>query len=200
MKIITITGYKGGVSKSTTAIHLATFLSDHGKVLLVDGDRNRTAIQWKARGDLPFDVTDEKTALKLVGGQDFLVIDTAAQPTSEDLATLSDGCDLMILPTQPDVVSLEPMIQTAKDVSGCEWRALITIVPPRPSKDGAQLKADLMESKIPVFEAMIRRSAGVGKAALEGKPLRDMPARSRLAWLDYEKLGYEVLEILDVKI
>jgi Mrp family chromosome partitioning ATPase len=31
MKIVTITGYKGGVGKSTTAIHLATFFSDLGK-------------------------------------------------------------------------------------------------------------------------------------------------------------------------
>ncbi|MGB7518218.1 MAG: ParA family protein [Spirulinaceae cyanobacterium] len=32
MKIITVTGYKGGVAKSTTAIHLAAFLSGHGQI------------------------------------------------------------------------------------------------------------------------------------------------------------------------
>jgi chromosome partitioning protein len=54
MKILTITGYKGGVGKSTTAIHLATFLSEQGKTILVDGDQNRTALAWAARGSLPF--------------------------------------------------------------------------------------------------------------------------------------------------
>jgi chromosome partitioning protein len=50
MKIITITGYKGGVGKSTTAVHIAEFLSKHGNVILVDGDPNRTAIDWHKRG------------------------------------------------------------------------------------------------------------------------------------------------------
>ncbi|MEM7773402.1 MAG: ParA family protein [Cyanobacteria bacterium P01_A01_bin.37] len=44
MKIITVTGYKGGCSKSTTAVHVATFFADRGDVVLVDGDPNRTAI------------------------------------------------------------------------------------------------------------------------------------------------------------
>ncbi len=45
-KIVTITGYKGGVGKSTTAVHLATFFSEIGKTVLVDGDQNRTALAW----------------------------------------------------------------------------------------------------------------------------------------------------------
>ena len=40
MKLITVTGYKGGCGKSTTAIHLATYFSDRGKTLLIDSDQN----------------------------------------------------------------------------------------------------------------------------------------------------------------
>ncbi|MGL5077319.1 MAG: ParA family protein [Waterburya sp.] len=43
-QIITVTGYKGGVAKSTTAIHLADYLSDYGPTLIVDCDQNRTAL------------------------------------------------------------------------------------------------------------------------------------------------------------
>ena len=41
MKVIGITGYKGGVGKSVTAVHLATFLSEIGQTLLIDGDPKR---------------------------------------------------------------------------------------------------------------------------------------------------------------
>ncbi|HBB36204.1 MAG TPA: hypothetical protein DDZ80_14775 [Cyanobacteria bacterium UBA8803] len=56
MKILTVTGYKGGVGKSVTAVHLATFFSDLGNTVLVDGDPNRTSLGWNSRGKLPFTV------------------------------------------------------------------------------------------------------------------------------------------------
>jgi chromosome partitioning protein len=65
MKIITITGYKGGIGKSTTAVHLATYFSDYGVTVLVDGDPNRTAVAWAERGSLPFTVADERQAMKM---------------------------------------------------------------------------------------------------------------------------------------
>ena len=196
MKIITITSYKGGVSKSTTAIHLSTFLSDHGKVLLIDGDPNRTAIAWAERGQLPFDVVDERKAMRIISNYNFAVIDTPARPDSSDLKELSEGCDLMILPTLPDIVSLDPMLQTVADLSGTNYRALISIVPPKPNLDGEQMQAELKAAGVPVFDTMIRRSIGISKAALVGKPVRDLPAGDRMAWLDYQNLGREILEII----
>jgi chromosome partitioning protein len=139
MKIITVTGYKGGVAKSNTAIHLATFFSDLGKTILIDGDPNRTALSWSQRGKLPFTVADERQAMKLISGNDFVVIDTPARPNSDDLKELAKGCDLLILPTIPDIVSLEPMLQTASDLGDANYRALIAIVPPAPSKEGLQV-------------------------------------------------------------
>lgn len=197
MKIVTVTGYKGGVGKSTTAIHVATYLSEHGDAVLVDGDPNRTSVNWSARGSLPFDVADERKAMKAVQGRDFVVIDTPARPDSEDLKELADGCDLLILPTTPDVVSLEPMLETAAALGPATYRALLTIVPPKPSREGETMRDDLYGNGIPVFQAMVRRAAGFQKAALAGVPVRELTGRDRLGWLDYESVGREIMEILN---
>lgn len=196
MKLITVTSYKGGVTKSTTAIHLATYLSAQGKVLLIDGDPNRTAIAWSERGELPFDVVDERKAMKIISNYDYAVIDTPARPDSSDLKELAEGCDLLILPTLPDVVSLEPMMQTANDLGEARYRTLIAIVPPKPNRDGETMRSELKEAGVPVFNTMIRRSIGFSKAALAGKPVRDLTGGDRMGWMDYENLGKEVMELL----
>ena len=203
MRIISVTGYKGGVGKSTTAIHIATYLSNFGKTLLVDGDPNRTALSWAARGELPFKVSDliscstsQQQAQSIFQGQDYVVIDTPARPDSDDLEELANGSSLMILPTTPDIVSLDPMLQTLKDLHRAPCRALLTIVPPKPNKEGELLRANLKAHGVPVFDSLIRRSVGFPKAALAGVPLRDLNGRDRTAWFDYQALGEEIMTYL----
>ncbi|HEY0428585.1 MAG TPA: ParA family protein [Pyrinomonadaceae bacterium] len=202
MRILTVTGYKGGVGKSTTAFHLAAYFSEFGKTVLVDGDPNRTAIKWAERsgGEMPFVVADERQAMRIVQQKEYIIIDTPARPDSEDLNELAKGCDLLILPTSPDVVSLEPMLQTAQALGkDAKYRALITLVPPYPSREGELMRNELREGGIPVFEAMIRRTVGFSKAALAGVPIRDLSGsdaiRSLAAWNDYVALGNEIKEI-----
>ena len=176
MKIITVTGYKGGVGKSTTAFHLASFFSEKGKVVLVDGDQNRTVKNWSLRNkdSLPFIVADQRQAMKLVSTADYIVIDTPARPESDDLKELSEGCELLVLPTVPDILSIEPMLHTIRDVRNTTYRTLLTVVPPKPSLEGHKVKNDLRESGINVFESMIRRTAGFPKAAFEGVPIKNI--------------------------
>lgn len=197
MIIVTVTGYKGGVGKSTTAVHLATYFSELGKTILVDGDPNRTAVKWAERGQLPFAVADQRQAMRFISGSDFVVIDTPARPNSDDLKELAKGGDLLILPTAPDVLSLQPMLETARDLGEANYCALITLVPPHPSREGELMQNDLREGEIPVFETMIRRTVGFPKAALAGKPIRDIDdVRTKAAWDDYKSLGDEIREML----
>ncbi|MGF6180077.1 chromosome partitioning protein [Massilia sp. UYP32] len=52
MKILCI-NFKGGVGKSTTAVHITGVMSGIGNTLLVDGDRQVNSYSFFLRGDLP---------------------------------------------------------------------------------------------------------------------------------------------------
>ena len=62
------------------------------------------------------------------------------------------------------------------------------------------MRADLCEGGVPVFNTLIRRTVGFAKAALQGKPIRDLDdARAAAAWGDYCALGDEVMALLGQK-
>lgn len=198
MKVITITSFKGGVGKSVTAIHLATYFCDAYKVLLVDEDQNQTAQLWASQGKLPFTVVDSDGIFKQLEGHDLVIRDKQANKADNDIADLSKGADLLILPCIPDLVSIRPVLETAKQVSSdITYRVLITIAPPLPNRDAQILRDDLKANNVPVFNTSIRRSIGYSKAAIDGVPIRDIKdSRARIGWRDYQNLGKEIEEIL----
>ena len=92
--------------------------------------------------------------MRVVSAVDYIIIDTPARPDSDDLKELAKGCELLILPTSPDIVSLEPMLDTARELGEANYRALLTVVPPRPSREGELMQNDLREGGLPVFNTM----------------------------------------------
>ncbi len=204
-QIITVTGYKGGVAKSTTAIHLADYLSDYGPTLIVDCDQNRTALsrykknlESQAKQKLPFMVVPEKAAAMHVADYKYIVIDTPARPNTDDLKELAAGANLLILPTQPNSDSFEPMMETAKDLGKAPYKFLICIVPPYPSNSGKEMQQALIEADLPVFKQMIRRAVGFQYAGDQSTTVRYLTGEKKL-WQDYKVVGQEVISFLENK-
>ena len=141
-------------------------------ILLVDGDANRSATDWGERGQVPFKVVDEKQAVKHARSYEHIIIDTPARPNGDELKTIAEGCDLLILPTSPNALALGAtlkMVDALHDLD-TEYRILLTIVPPKPNKAGIEARAAIANAELPIFEASIRRLAVFQKAALEGVP------------------------------
>ena len=132
--LITIASFKGGVGKTTSAVHIAAYLQKHGKTVLIDADPNRSASTWTGRGNFDFDVADEYQMAKLSrGGYEHMVLDTAARPTKETIKSLVQGCDLLILPSSPDLLSLDALrltIEALKSHNADRFKILITMVRP----------------------------------------------------------------------
>src|SRR4051812_25698083 len=157
--IITVASFKGGVGKTTTAVHLAAYFQKLDKTVLIDGDPNRSSTAWAARGSLPFDVADEAMTAKVARAYEHLIIDTAARPDPDVLKVLVDGADLLVIPTTPDGLSFDALMLTVealRKVDARRYRILITMTPPRPARDGELAQELLSGQGLPVFASTIR--------------------------------------------
>lgn len=197
--IITVTSFKGGVGKTTTAIHLATFFQGQGKTLLIDADPNRSALGWARRGDLPFPVVDEWQVDGQYDHYRHIIIDTQARPNQADLALLVSHCHLLVLPTTPDVLALEALVLTVDHLGRLpapQYRILLTAVPPPPSRAGETVRSLLLETQQPLFDQGIRRYAAFQKAAQAGVPVYEVKdPKAEQAWQDYVAVGQEILTL-----
>jgi chromosome partitioning protein len=193
--LVTCTSAKGGVGKTTSSVHIAAYLAGKDSTLLIDGDPNHSAIKWAKRGQLPFQVVDLMAAPKHTRNVEHIVFDTPARPNQDDLEALVDGCDLLIIPTTPDILSIDATLETVEMLNAfkCDrYRILLTIVPSLPRKTGDQAREAL--SDYPLFVQSIRQFAAYEKAALAGALVHQVKdSKGRIAWREFEILGKEIL-------
>lgn len=196
--IVSIISYKGGTGKSTSALHLSGCLSSKGETLLIDGDLNRSALEWAERGNngLPFTVIDKEQAAMYAGKFEHVVVDTPARPEPRHLKAIAGGCDRLIVTTSPDAVSMAALKPAIHDLLGlkAEFRILLTLI--SPIGYAGQLARQAFEAQgFPVFKTMIRRYAAYQKAGMNGCLVRDVSDDyAQEAWSDYQNLMREILK------
>jgi chromosome partitioning protein len=174
--IITVCSFKGGVGKTTTAIHVAESLSDRRgrRVVLADGDAIRTALNWYKRGiagdcAADFEVFDGDE--QPPDGFTDLIIDTPGNPSQSELGELAAASDFLIIPTSCSPAAIEATVQTLTqfdELARDRYRVLLALVPPRPSKRGERAKTELVDSGIAVFAQSIQRRECYLDAELHG--------------------------------
>ena len=196
--ILTITSYKGGVGKTTSAVHLAAYLQTLAPTLLLDGDQTKNATAWSQRGKgFPFRVAGIDQAAKLARDFEHIVIDTGQRPSFDDLKAAAEGCDLLVIPAVPaslDTDGLGQTIRALQQIGTGAYRVLLTKVPPPPEKEAAELREFLTGLSVPMFQAEVPELKAFKKAASAGQIVNQTADRNAArAWQAYAAAGKEIL-------
>ena len=168
---ITVCGQKGGVAKTCTSIHLASVWHSEGKkVCIVDADKNRSALAYASRGNLPFPVFPVSSAAKASRSSDIVITDGQASSDQEELKHLAYGSDLVILPTTAKARSVELTVELANLLSNLKVNHAVVIVKVdfRQQKAAQQAKAALENFGLYVFDTFIPLLSAFDKAEASG--------------------------------
>jgi len=125
MDILAVLSLKGGVGKTTSAMHLACCAQQAGRtVTLLDADEEQSACRWASFLTLPFAVmpverdrmAQQVRALVQAGG--FVVLDTP--PNNREIlsraAMLASRVLVPVVPTGLDVDRLTPTLELLRDI------------------------------------------------------------------------------------
>ena len=168
---ITVCGQKGGVAKTCTSIHLASVWHSEGKkVFIFDADKNRSALAYASRGNLPFPVFPVSSAAKASRSSEIVITDGQASSDQEELKHLAYGSDLVILPTTAKARSVELTVELANLLSNLKVNHAVVIVKVdfRQQKAAQQAKAALENFGLYVFDTFIPLLSAFDKAEASG--------------------------------
>lgn len=185
--IISLLNQKGGVGKTTLAVHLATAFALRGKkVLLVDADPQASALDWAASRttDAQFPVVGmpkpvlHKELPKIHQDYDLIIIDGA--PRVYDVARSAIlASDIVLIPVQPspyDVWAAKEIVELVKEVEGFKENIKSVFMINRKIVNtaiGRDVVEALSEYDLPVLKSQVcqrvifAESAGAGSTVLE---------------------------------
>jgi len=168
---ITVCGQKGGVAKTCTSVHLASVWSSQGKkVCLVDADKNRSALAYASRGNLPFQVVPVSAAAKSTRFAEIVITDGQASSDEEEIKHLAYGSDLVLIPTTPKARSVELTVELAGLLNSVKVNHAVLLVKVdfRQTKAAKQARIALEKTGLNVLKGEIPLLSAFDKAEANG--------------------------------
>jgi len=189
--IFAVVNSKGGVGKTTTAVHLATMLARTGKTLMIDGDPQQSAASWAAwRRDTDYQPSPTTTCLtgkailaegkQLATGFNNVVVDAGGRDSAglRSALLLAQRAIVPVGASNLDAAAMTDLLTVvylARDYNETlDVRVLLTRIDPR-TKDASEMLAFLAEQKLTVCERVAYRRA-IGEGAIVQEIGKDQAA------------------------
>lgn len=189
--IYSVVNTKGGVGKTTTAVHLATMLAQSDKTLLIDGDPQASAASWAAwRRDNPKYILNPITTClagkailtegkQLANGFKYVVVDAGGRD-SVGLRSALLIAKMAIIPIGASdldaaaLTDLMTVVDLARDYNPeLDVRVLLTRVDVR-TKDGDEMLKFLSEQKLNVLQTKICERVAFRRAIGDGAIVHEL--------------------------
>jgi chromosome partitioning protein len=203
--LIVTANAKGGVGKSTLAVHLAAWLHHKGsRVILVDSDAQNSATQWLSEAEPDIPIVALPTAKSVIEIAPTLQADYIVADGPAGLAELTRALlivsDLALIPCGPSALDLRAavvairVLQEAQGVNGGKPEAFLVLNKLQPR---TRLARDLMEAGknlgIPAASTAIYQRQVYAESVGQGTTVWKMGRRAKDAALELDRLFSEVI-------
>ena len=214
MAVISLVNQKGGVSKSTTSVHLAYWLikKKKRKTLLIDADSQRSSSLWvKEMEDVeilckvigsPDDLLEQIP--DLAADYDYVIVDGPAS-LSEATRAILFRSDLAFIPVQPTGVDLRSasdamrLVKQAQSVRGGLPKAVMFL---SRAVKGTKLKEEAIallskNQEAILLDTVIHQKQAIADTSGQSATVWELPGRpASESASEYEKLFKELFEQL----
>lgn len=206
MTVIALAGNKGGSGKTTLAINLASALSRHGSVIILDADPQGSCVHWYTAtdgyGSVPVlaasDEVSDVVAFNL-GVSDYLVIDCPPSVHAPQTLAALVHADVVLIPVIPSPLDIwaglhvTPVVEQVKNKNpGLQAQLVINQLEPQTRLSQLARQA-LDEVGLPTAATALRRRMAYRRAMLEGRSVMEMGKRGADAAREIEQLTAELV-------
>ncbi len=189
MKTIAILAMKGGVSKTTTALHLAVAAEAGGfPAVVLDLDPQASAAGWKDSrpGDTPVVISLQASRLQQAltaaceSGAALAIVDTA--PHSADAAmAAAEAADLILIPFRAGILDLRAIATTVRlaKVAGKPAFGLLTNAPPNAPRLAEDAIAAAKQHGLEVAPIVMHQRSAYAHSLTAGQTAQEYEPRGK---------------------